>query len=360
MKAAVFREPGVEMEIEEVSIDTPGPREVLVRTAAAGLCHSDLHQIDGHYASPRPTILGHEAAGVVEAVGSEVSRFNKGDHVISCLSVFCGHCRHCVSGRPYACESGEMIRPQGAPPRLSTGSETIHQFYHLSAFAEMMLVHEHALVRINPAMPLDKAALIGCAVVTGVGSVIHTARIEVGATVAVIGCGGIGLSAINGAHLAGAGRIIAIDVVPEKLELARRVGATDVVNARNAKPVEAVREMTRGGVDCAIEAIGRVETIEQAFEMTGRSGTAVVIGMVSKEAKISITANDLLGDKRLVGSRMGSNRFIADMPRYVDFYLDGRLKLDHLLARHIALEEINAGMADLRSGTQARSVILFA
>lgn len=360
MKAAVLRAAHAPMEIEEVAVAKPGPREVLVRTVATGLCHSDLHYLDGHYSTPLPTILGHETAGIVEQVGEGVIGLAPGDRVIACLSVFCGHCRHCVSGRPYACASGETERPADAPPRLSRGPERLHQFYNLSAFAEQILVHEHALVRIDrEEMPLDRAALIGCGVTTGVGAVLNTARVEAGATVAVIGCGGVGLSAVNGARIAGAGRIIAIDVLPEKLALARELGATDTLDASAEEPVAAVKELTRGGVDYAFEALGRTRTIEQAFEMLAPCGTATVIGMVSETAKVSILANALLSDRKLIGSNMGSNRFRLDMPRYVDFYLDGRLKLDHLLTGRIALADINAGMEALRGGRTSRSVIAF-
>ena len=360
MKAAVFRGVGRPMEIEEVALDKPGPREVLVRSVATGLCHSDLHFIDGHFLTPTPTILGHETAGIVEQVGEGVIGLAPGDRVIACLSVFCGHCRHCVAGRPYACQSGETERPAGAPPRLSQEGAAVHQFYNLSAFAEQLLVHEHALVKIvRDEMPLDRAALIGCGVTTGVGAVLNTARVEAGATVAVIGCGGVGLAAVNGARIAGAGRILAVDVLPEKLALARTLGATDCVDASSVDPVEAVMELTKGGVDYAFEALGRTRTIEQAFEMLAPCGTATVIGMVSETAKVSILANALLSDRRLIGSNMGSNRFRLDMPRYVGFYLDGRLKLDHLLGERIALKDVNAGFETLRGGGRSRSVILF-
>ncbi|MEC8110013.1 MAG: alcohol dehydrogenase catalytic domain-containing protein, partial [Pseudomonadota bacterium] len=244
MKAALFREPHAPLTIEEVQIDNPRPREVLVRTAAVGVCHSDLHYIDGFYATPTPTILGHEAAGIVEKVGSDVHYVKPGDHVISCLSVFCGHCAHCTTGRPFICENPETARAPEDRPRLQQDGHPVHQFYNLSSFAEYMLVHEHALVKIRPDMPLDRAALIGCAVTTGVGAVTNTAQVEVGATIAVIGCGGIGLSAINGAAISGAGRIIAIDLNDSKLDTARTFGATDTINAATTDPVEAIREMT--------------------------------------------------------------------------------------------------------------------
>ncbi len=359
MKAALFREPHAPLTIEEVQIDNPRSREVLVRTAAVGVCHSDLHYIDGLYATPAPTILGHEAAGIVEKVGSDVHYVKPGDHVISCLSVFCGHCHHCTTGRPFICENLETARAATAPPRLSQDGAPVHQFYNLSAFAEYMLVHEHALVKIRPDMPLDRAALIGCAVTTGFGAVTNTAQIEIGATIAVIGCGGIGLSAINGAAIAGAGRIIAIDLNEGKLQTARQFGATDTVNAAQADPVEAVREMTGGGVAYAFEAIGMKQTTEQAFRMLATGGMATVIGMVPEGQMVEIEAAELINDKVLRGSNMGSNRFRVDMPNYVEFYLDGKLHLDSMISRRVGLADINAAFAEMKRGEIARSVITF-
>jgi S-(hydroxymethyl)glutathione dehydrogenase / alcohol dehydrogenase len=361
VKAAVLREVGERLAIEDARIDNPGPHEVLVRTAAVGACHSDLHYIEGLWHAPLPTVLGHEAAGVVEKVGSEVRYVAPGDHVISCLSVFCGHCSYCTTGRPFNCQSPEMERDETQPPRLSRlDGGTLHQFYSLSAFAEQMLVHEHALVKIRPDMPLDRAALIGCAVTTGFGAVIHTANVEVGSTVVVIGCGGVGLSAINGAAIAGAGRIIAVDIVASKLDLARHFGATDVVNAAEADPVETVREMSGGGVPYSFEALGLKSTCEQAFRMLGPSGVATVIGMLPEGQMLEIEGADLMWEKRLQGSNMGSNRFRVDIPRYVDFYLSGKLKLDDMISRRIQLEEVNDAFAEMKRGAVARSVVVFA
>jgi S-(hydroxymethyl)glutathione dehydrogenase/alcohol dehydrogenase len=360
MRAAVLTEVGGSLTIEEVAIDNPGPREVLLRTAACGLCHSDLHFVDGLWPCALPTVLGHEAAGVVEKVGADVRHVQPGDHAITCLSAFCGHCASCLSGRPYACDnSAELRRPQGGPSRLKSSGKVLDQLFDLGGYAEQMLVHENALVRIRPDMPLDRAALIGCAVMTGVGAVVRSAKVEFGSSVAVVGCGGIGLCAINGAAIAGAGRIIAVDVQPAKLALAREFGATDTVDAAAGDPVEAVRELTGGGVDYAFEALGKKKTAEQCFAMLRRSGTATIIGMLPVGETISIPGAQLLNDLRIQGSNMGSNRFRLDMPRLVDFYLDGRLKLDRLVAETIALDQVNEGLARLREGRQARSVILF-
>ncbi|SVC04800.1 uncharacterized protein METZ01_LOCUS257654, partial [marine metagenome] len=274
MKAAVLREVGKPLEIEEVEICEPGPREVLIRTAAAGVCHSDLHFVEGLYPTRMPIVMGHESAGVVEQVGTDVNYVKPGDHVITCLSVFCGHCEMCVTGHMSLCDNPETRRGRDDEPRLAQAGEEMTQFADLSSFAEQMLVHEHAIVKIREDMPLDRAALIGCGVTTGVGSVFHTAAVEPGSSVAVIGCGGVGLSAINGAALAGAGRVIAVDMMASKLEMAKTFGATDVVDASQSDAVEAVKELTGGGVQYSFEAIGLKLTAEQAFRMLRPGGVA--------------------------------------------------------------------------------------
>jgi S-(hydroxymethyl)glutathione dehydrogenase/alcohol dehydrogenase len=332
---------------------------VLIRTRAAGICHSDLHFQTGAYLYPMPAVLGHESAGVVEAVGDQVRYVKPGDHVITCLSVFCGECEYCLRGRPSLCTKTGLQRGPGEPPRLSQQGRTVHQFLDLSSYAEQMLVHEHAVVKIREDMPLDRAALIGCGVTTGLGAVFRTAAVEVGDTVAVIGCGGVGLSAIQGGAIAGASRVVAVDTNPSKLELARKFGATDAVNPADGDPVAQVRELTRGGVDHAFEAIGLKATTEQAFQMLKNGGTATVIGMIPIGTKVELHGVDFLFEKRIQGCNMGSNRFRTDMPKYVDFYLSGRLNLDDLLSRRLSLAEINEGFAALERGEVARSVIVF-
>ena len=359
MKAAVLRSVKQPLAIEEVRLDLPGPHEVLIRTAAAGVCHSDLHFMDGAYEHPLPAVLGHEAAGVVERVGSEVRRVRPGDHVVTCLSAFCGHCDYCLTGRLSLCDSPDTRRTDDQPPRLSAAVGNIHQFLNLSAFADQMLVHEHACTPINRDMPLDRAALIGCAVTTGFGAVIHSAKLAPGETVAVIGCGGVGLAAINGAAIAGAGRIIAVDRNPKKLELARQFGATDVVDVSQGDSVAQIRDLTRGGVDHSIEAIGLKSTAEDAFRMLRRGGTATIVGLLAPGVKLEFAGTDFLGERRVQGSYMGSNRFPVDMPRYVDFYLQGRLHLDRLISQRLPLEQINKAFDDLKQGDVARSVIVF-
>jgi S-(hydroxymethyl)glutathione dehydrogenase / alcohol dehydrogenase len=299
-------------------------------------------------------------AGVVEAVGPDVTHVRPGDHVIGCLSIFCGRCEFCLSGRPVLCDREGLGRNADQPPRLSRNGEPIHQFLRLSAFAEMLLVHENALVKIREEMPLDRAALIGCAVTTGLGAVFNTARVPPGSTVAVIGCGGVGLNSVQGAAIAGAGRIIAIDMVPWKLDLARQFGATDLVNAAEGDAVEQVRELTGGGVEFAFEAIGLKVAAEQAFAMLRKGGTATIIGMIPEGQKIELPGSEFLDEKKIQGSNMGSNRFRIDMPRYVDLYLAGRLKLDELVSARIGLDEVNEGFARMSRGEVARSVIAFA
>ncbi|MBS15343.1 MAG: alcohol dehydrogenase [Gammaproteobacteria bacterium] len=360
MKAAVLRAQNQPMEIEEVAVSNPGPREVLVRTLAAGVCHSDLHFLDGSYPYQLPTILGHESAGVVEAVGRDVTYVKKGDHVITCLSAFCGHCDKCVTGHLSLCASPEVARKPDDSPRLATKEgDPIHQFLNLSSFAEMMLIHEHALVKVREDMPMDRAALIGCSTTTGVGAVFHTAGVEPGSTVVVIGCGGVGLAAINGAAIAGAGQIIAVDRVNSKLELAKSVGATHVVNAAEKDAVGEVKEMTQGGCDYAFEAIGLKATAEQAFQMLGPGGTATVIGMIPVGTMVELHGVDFLSEKKIQGSNMGSNRFRVDMPRFVEFYLNGKLHLDQMISKHTRLDDVNLALEALKTGEEARHVIIF-
>ena len=359
MKAAVMRAAKQPLEVEDIQISKPGPHEVLLRTEACGVCHSDLHMIDGAIPVPLPTVLGHEPAGIVEQVGDQVGYVKPGDRVVACLSVFCGACEFCLSGRPNLCGGASTARAPEAPPRLSKDGETIHQFTHLSAFAEQMLVHENAVVRIQDEIPLDRACLIGCGVTTGVGAALNTARVEAGSSVCVIGCGGVGLSVIQGASIAGAGRIIAVDRVSWKLDLAASLGATDGVDASESDPVMAIRELTGGGVDYAFEAIGLKETGEQAFHMIKAGGMAVIIGVYGLGVNIELPGLAFLQGKRVVGSMMGSNRFRIDIPRYADFYLDGRLKLDEMISARRKLGEINDAFDAMRKVEVARSVITF-
>lgn len=362
-RAAILQEVG-SLTIGEVELAEPLAHEVLIDTKACGLCHSDLHFIDGAYPHPVPAIPGHEAAGVVRAVGSEVRTVKPGDHVVTCLSAFCGHCEFCVTGRMALCMGGDTRRPQTQPPRIMRGDgpgrgSPVAQMLNLSAFCEQMLIHEHACVAIDKAMPLDRAAVLGCAVTTGAGAIFNACAVVPGETVAVIGCGGVGLAAINAARIAGAGQVIAIDPIPEKRALAETLGATHSFDAMANDIVEQVVRLSKGGVHHAIEAVGRQASANLAVKLLRRGGTATILGMMPLDCKVGLGAMDLLSGKKLQGAIMGMNRFPVDLPRLVDFYLRGLLDLDTIIAERIALDDINAGFDTMRAGTAARSVIVF-
>jgi S-(hydroxymethyl)glutathione dehydrogenase/alcohol dehydrogenase len=361
MKAAVMRANNAPLAIEEVRIDNPGPGEVLVKTVASGICHSDLHVIEGGLPVPPPCILGHEPAGIVEAVGSGVADFAPGDHVIGCLTAWCGVCKFCTGGRPYLCPTQFAGRPPGSKARLSAkGGDPIGQFANLSSFAEKMLCPERALVKIRDDMPLDRACLIGCGVTTGLGAALNTVHVPAGASVVIVGCGGVGLAALQGARIVGAGKIVAVDTQPWKFDLARKLGATHCVDAKAGDPVAAVQAATGGGADFVFECLGSVPTVQQAIAMTGRGGTTVLVGVVPIQQLVPISAADLtLQEKKITGSYMGSNRFRFDMPKYVDFYLDGRLRLDEMISSRIELADINPAFERMRKGEAARQVIVF-
>ena len=360
MKAAVFRSVNTPLTIEDVNIDGPMAREVVVRTVASGVCHSDLHFMEGLYPMATPAILGHETAGIVEEVGELVTYLRPGDHVISCLSVFCGICEQCLSGHPSRC-SQRPRRSEDEPPRLtlSGSGAAITQGFNLSSYAERMLVHENALVKIDDDMPLDRAALIGCGVITGVGAVFNTARIEPGCSVAVFGLGGVGLAAVQGARIAGARQIIAVDVVEPKLANALQLGATHVVDASSHDPVEAIRNLSGGGVDYSFEAIGLKSAAEQAFNCLVPGGTATVVGMIPVGQKVEIEGRMFLSERRIQGSGMGSNRFRTDMPRLIELYRQGRLMLDEMITRRGRLEDVNEAFRAMKAGEVTRTVLMF-
>lgn len=359
MKAAIFSEPGKPLEIGDVELDAPRPREIKIKTSACGLCRSDLHFIDGVYPYPAPTVLGHEAAGVVEAVGSEVRHVKPGDHVVTFLAPSCGTCTLCQNGQHTLCQDPSMQRAPDDKQRLSVGGNDIAQFLNLSGFAEEMLVHENAVVKITDDMPMDRAALIGCSVVTGAGSVFNACGIKAGESIAIVGAGGIGLSAINAAKIAGAGEIVAIDPVASKRELAEKMGATKTFDALDEKVVEQVVEATGGGVDYAIECVGKAVTAQLTWKILRRGGSAVIVGMIPPGDMVEIHGPEFLQGKSIKGALMGAGHFMQDMPRLVDHYLAGRLDLDTVIAERIALEDINDGFEKLRQGDSTRSVIVF-
>jgi S-(hydroxymethyl)glutathione dehydrogenase/alcohol dehydrogenase len=359
MRAAVFHEAHQPMTIETLEVAKPQAHEVLLRTAYAGLCHSDLHFLEGLYPIATPCVLGHESSAVVEAVGSEVTYVKPGDRVITCTSVFCGTCEYCATGRPQLCNNASVKMPPGKAQRLFWQSKPVVQFANLSSFAEQLLVHENAVVKIADDIPLNIGCLVGCGVMTGAGAVMNTAKVPAGATVAVFGCGGIGLSAVNGAAIVGADRVIAIDTVSSKLDVAKLMGATDVINASNVDPVEAIKEMTSGGVEYSFEAVGLKTTAEQCFQALRAGGTATIIGMVPFGMKIELNGYDFLRERKIQGSSMGSNRFRFDMPKLLNAWKKGDLKLDHLISSHIKLDDINEGYTNLKGGQVLRQLIDF-
>jgi S-(hydroxymethyl)glutathione dehydrogenase/alcohol dehydrogenase len=354
MKAAVLREVNKPLIIEEVQLGRPGPGQVLVKTAASGVCHSDLHFIDGKWPIGLPVVLGHEAAGVVEQIGEDVTYVAPGDHVVLLFVPFCGSCRDCMTGRPYLCTEG---RAQQSTLRI--GDQDVAAFASMSSFAEYMLVPAGGVVKIRSDVPLDRAALVGCGVMTGVGAAINTAKVQPGTTCAVIGTGGVGLNVIQGCALAGAERIIAVDVHSNKLKMAREFGATHFVDASKENAVARVHELTGGGSDYAFEVIGLPETITQAFDMVRRGGEAVVVGMAPLGSTATISAPAFLMEKVLRGCCYGSARPRYDMPRLIDLYMAGKLKLDELVSRTYPLEGINDAFEAMKNGEVARSVIVF-
>ena len=362
MQAAIFREAHAPLTIEDVAVDKPEDRELLVRTVATGVCHSDLHFVDGHLAAytKNPMVLGHEGAGVVEAVGEGVTTVVPGDHVVACLSGFCGACAQCLSGHPNLCVQRFVSRGRGSQSRLNMGDQRVAQFADVGSFAEMMLLHENSVVKIDPDIPLDRAALVGCGVLTGVGAALRTAGLEAGQTVAVFGCGGVGLSIIQGARIGGASRIIGIDRVADKLETARSLGATDTIDGTDGNAVEALREMTAGaGVDHAFEAVGIPELATQCVESLAIGGTATIVGVMPTDATIQFPFNALRPECKVQTSRMGSNRFRIDIPRYLEFYRQGRLQLDEMVSRRGRLEDVNEAFRAMKAGEVARTVLMF-
>ncbi|MEP1607265.1 MAG: zinc-binding dehydrogenase, partial [Marinomonas sp.] len=317
-KAAILETPGEGLVIGDVELADPAPHEVLIDTKACGLCHSDLHFIDGHYPHPLPAIPGHEAAGVVRAVGSEVRSVSVGDHVVSCLSAFCGQCEFCVTGRLALCMGANTRRGKDDAMRITRGGgETVNQMLNLSAFSEQMLIHENACVSIDKDMPLDRAAVIGCAVTTGAGTIFNAANVTPGETVVVVGCGGVGLAAINAAKIAGAGMVIAADPLPEKRELAKVLGATHTIDAMAEDAAKQILKLTSGGAHYAIEAVGRQASADLAVASLRRGGTAIILGMMPLDCKVGLGAMDLLSGKKLQGAIMGENHFPVDLPRLV-------------------------------------------
>jgi NDMA-dependent alcohol dehydrogenase len=363
-KAVVCRELNKPVVVEEIQVDGPNRGEVTVRIRACGVCHSDLSATNGTIAMPPPLILGHEAAGEVVEVGEGVTSFAVGDHVVSSFIYMCGKCRFCSGGRPVLClEQGKAIMtlPDGTLRTRDAGGKPVSIFSGCGVMAEYATLHVDNLVKIDPKIPLDRAALVGCAVTTGVGAVFNTAKVAPGSSVAVLGCGGVGLNVVQGARIAGAERIIAVDTNEAKLEMAKKFGATDTILAKPgddfSKPL---KKMTGGGPDYAFECVGNGELAAAAYRAIRRGGLAVVVGVAKASESTSVRTMTLpFEEKTLTGSYFGSSVPRIDFPRMLNLYTSGKLMLDELITHRYRIEEAPQAFADLESGRNARGVIIF-
>lgn len=364
--AAVFREVDQPLQIEQVELpDHPPPGEVLVELAASGLCFSDLHVLRGDWPAPTPLVLGHEGAGVVRAVGEGVRHLEMGDHVILCWTPSCGVCRFCASGRPSLCDEAKAkasrhVMPDGTT-RLRQGGSPVHSYIALGTFGRFAVVQESAAIAIRRDVPLDLASLVGCAVTTGIGAVLNTAKVEPGASVLVLGCGGVGLSVVQGAVLARAATVVAVDLDAEKLNLATALGATHTLDGAAADLPQRLTDLCRGrGFDYAFEAIGAPATTNLAIRSVGKGGTAVLVGQVPAGVTVSIDPLLISDQERVIrGSNYGSARPVVDFPRILDLYMRGDINLDLMVTERISLEEINAGFDAMRDRRGARTVVEF-
>jgi len=363
MKAAVLYQAGSPLKIEDVRLSEPRRGELVVRVAAAGVCHSDYHYLIGDLATPLPVVLGHEGAGIVEEVGPEVTKVKRGDHVVLLWRASCGRCEYCARGRPALCDISKVQRNTGGmldgTSRLTSGDTELKHFLGVSCFAERCVVAEDAVVKIPDDTPMEIAALLGCSVITGVGAVLNTANVSAGSKVLVLGAGGVGLCCVMGAAVAGASQIIVVDVSAQKLDFARQFGATDVIDAANDDVVKAVRTKTGGGADYSFEAIGRAETLLQAVRAIRGGGTAVAVGLARADSTVALSINDLvLQEKTLKGSLYGSARPVIDLPLLLQLYKREKLPLDRLLVRRYGLDDVNEAFYALSSGELGRSVVL--
>ena len=351
--------------ISEVELGAPGPGEILVKIGAAGLCHSDLSVINGDRPRPTPMALGHEAAGVVEQIGAGVDDLKKGDHVVLVFVPSCGHCGPCAEGRPALCEKGAASNTQGTllsgERRIFRGGKPVHHHMGCSAFAEYAVVSRRSAVKIDPELPLDEAALFGCAVLTGVGAVVNTAQVRAGQTVAVVGLGGVGLASLLGAIACGARQVVAIDLADDKLALARSLGATDTFSAASENVVQQVKDATQGGVDFAVEMAGSIRAFDTAYRVTRRGGTTVTAGLPPPTATWAMPTTNLVAEERTIkGSYIGTCVPARDLPRYIDLYRRGKLPVNRLMTGRLKLEDINSGFDLLHEGKAVRQVVTFA
>jgi S-(hydroxymethyl)glutathione dehydrogenase/alcohol dehydrogenase len=358
MKALVLNALGRGFDYEDVEIAAPMGREVAVDVKASGLCHTDL-LFATHDIAPTPSVLGHEVAGVVAAVGPDVTQIRVGDHVVGSLAQSCGACARCLSGRPFQCRHPEatLRRPSDAP-RLSRHGTPLFQGFGLGGFAERALIHENQLARVPKEMPFAQAALLGCGVVTGAGCVLNTANVSAGDSVVIFGAGGVGLNAVSGARIAGASRIIVIDIQQKRLDAARRFGATEVIDSTTTKPVEAVRDLLPEGADHVFDFVGLKTVAEQGLAMLGAGGGLYLVGVAKPEIDISVNIFAAIGgQQRVVGVNFGSTNAKRDIPMYAELYLQGRMNLDDLVSKKIALREVNDGYAALKEGSLNRVVV---
>lgn len=352
------------LSVETVTLDAPGRDEVLVAIKAAGLCHSDLSVINGDRPRPLPMALGHEAAGVVEALGDGVTDLAVGDHVVMVFMPSCGHCNPCAEGRPALCEPGAAANGKGellgGGRRLHDDQTALNHHLGCSAFAEREVVSRRSLVKIDPALPFDQAALFGCAVLTGVGAVVNTAGVRAGQSVAVVGLGGVGLASVLGALASGASPVVAVDLSEDKLALARSLGAVQTVNAADRDAVEQVRALTHGGADYVFEMAGSVRALDSAWRMTRRGGTTVTAGLPPPNAALAVNVVSLVAEERtLKGSYIGTCVPARDIPRYVALFREGRLPVDRLMTGRVALDDINVAFDRLADGQAVRTVVTF-
>lgn len=363
-QAAVLREVDAPLTIETLDMAPLAPTDVLVRVRASGLCHTDLEVIQGSLAYPLPIVLGHEGAGVVEAVGAAVTTVVPGDHVILSWNPNCGHCFYCVRDQPILCEPFTRHQPRGflldGRSRLSREGAVVHHYSVTSTHAEFTVVPESGAIPVPKGIPFDRACIIGCGVMTGVGAVVRKARVPAGANVAVIGCGAVGLNAVQGARMVGAGRIIAVDRDPGRLRRAEQFGATHTVDALAEEPVGAIRALTGGrGADFVFEAAGQADVFRLAVEAVRPGGEVVWLGKVGADREVSFRWGSLMGERRIVRSSYGDARPARDFPWLAEEYLAGRLMLDELITRRIRLDEINDGFAALARGEGIRTVVEF-
>jgi S-(hydroxymethyl)glutathione dehydrogenase / alcohol dehydrogenase len=363
MRASVLFEPRTPLKVEEVELEAPREGEVLVRMAASGVCHSCLHAADGSWKGvPMPIVLGDEGAGVVETVGPGVRTLAPGDHVILSWAPTCGRCHYCVIGRPNLCERrmpGRGVLPDGTT-RMSLGGTPVYHYGHVATYASRTVVHESSAIAIDPAMPLDRAALIGCSVMTGIGAVINTAAVPPGASIAVFGAGGIGLNVVQGGAMVAAHPIIAVDVKPSKLAQAEALGATHAIDASKDDPVTEIRRITRRGADFTFVAVGDAAAVGQAADALAPGGTCVVIGVPATGHTVPLDVRPLVTGERVIrGSSYGSARTREDLPRMVSLYQAGKLKIDELITKRYGLEDANEAFRALAAGELGRGLIVF-